>query len=68
MVLDFWTAAVAVPLCGNLTVDFFTDSQRLPCSSTCSLTLHLPWGQSDTDLFKAKIELAIQGTQGFRKV
>jgi len=71
MILDFWTAADAVPPCGfehSLIVEFFTDSQRLPFSSTCSLTLYLPRGQSDPDLFQSKMEFAILGTHGFGKV
>ena len=73
-VLDFWTAADAIPPCGfptDLEVDFYTTVtgiKRLPSSHTCVPVLWLPRGVEEPLQLQEMLVQAITCCQGFGKI
>lgn len=71
--LVFVTGADAIPPLGfdrKIKVEFYDvteEVRRLPSSSTCALTLHLPRGIADTAEFKEMLLQSLKEGHGFGK-
>ena len=70
-VLIFITGADTTPPCGfssKLVIEFYSNDSgcsRIPFASTCSLTLSLPRGMNNPDIFRAIIVRALKESHGF---
>ena len=72
-VLIFVTGADKVPPLGysrHITISFYDQesAKRRPCSSTCSLELHLPRGVEDVEAFNERMVSSLRERCGFGKV
>lgn len=69
-ILMFLTGSDEVPPCGFdvKPVLQFTECNRMPESSTCSITLTLSLVHSDYEVFKDKMDFAIPNGYGFGRI
>ena len=66
----FLTGSDEIPPCGfdvKPTMQF-TEYDRMPESSTCSIVLTLSLVHTDYDIFKSKLDFAIPNAHGYGKI
>ena len=73
-VLIFITGTDTTPPCGfssKIVIEFYSnesDCSRIPFASTCSLTISLPRGMDNPDIFRTIMVRALKESHGFGKM